>query len=990
MNATEQQAFDFLSAGTRPSAARGNQVIEAGAGTGKTTAIVGEVLQLLLGRDAIAPERIVLVTFTEKAAGEIADRIHSALEEIAAGAKRWPASSHRPAYEAPPIARERAVQQLARIDSLRSQTIHSFCQSLLRQYPIEAKIDPQFRIIEGFERSLVYDEIFDDWVDHETRVDSSSTAEREWEALLDRRTYFFLAKSDIYTLLDKRHLLLDDTYTIGGIAEYEKTLTEAVAKIRPRDEPPPPPGSSIDDWIEYFAPVAPTLRAIKLPGEKRDKNALKVLREAYDLLVSHRAAEAALSLTRSFIAYLDAEKRMRGVLDFDDLLLRTRALLHEPSVLDRVRDQFDFIFVDEFQDTDRIQAEILQLLATDSSGRFAPGKITVVGDPKQSIYAFRRADPETYARFTRSVLPSNEAPRLLVDQYRSAPSVVEALNEICPKLFESADIDPNVFQPKYNALSAARAPGEAGAPFKFIDGGDDAEKEAEAIVAWIRSQNHEDLRRFALLFRRKTKIDDYLDVFDRHNLPYVIPPLGLFLDRPAAVDLLAVLRAVAYAFDRGAQISAARSPYFALTDAEIATGILNDAAGPWKEFRNAMDALRDTSRHVTVTQLIDHVVLTCGIEAIYGDDSPRALRHLEQVRTIAFAYDQKTGGSVRQFVEEIARRRDAPEEVEPSLLDETTNAVRILTIHGAKGLEFETVLLPDLEFQSSGKGIDLFTVEEPRSLVIRNGLETLSGSCRFSELRPLKEIGSLRDKAETRRLFYVAITRAKSEVVFVTRPEVTNHGFGRFVRELFPGQLPVAGSPLPEKADRQPVTGNGQTEIEPCIVPTPEPIVPLLTREEIAIARRGSPNRAAGILLHRVLERWDGASDVAPLIASLASELGADDLAIDRVRKRIGQVASSPVFERILAAETIGREMPVAFIDDSGVLLERRIDRLIREDGTDTVIDYKSGEPGDARVERDREQVSLYCRVVAQMTGRPCRGLLWYIDADNDVAIDVM
>ena len=90
-----------------------------------------------------------------------------------------------------------------------------------------------------------------------------------------------------------------------------------------------------------------------------------------------------------------------------------------------------------------------------------------------------------------------------------------------------------------------------------------------------------------------------------------------------------------------------------------------------------------------------------------------------------------------------------------------------------------------------------------------------------------------------------------------------------------------------------------------------------------------------------------------------------------------------------MSAETIGREMPIAFIDDSGALLERRIDRLIRENGTDTVVDYKSGEPSEARLQRDREQVALYCGVIAQMTGHQCRGLLWYIDAENDTAIDV-
>ena len=608
----------------------------------------------------------------------------------------------------------------------------------------------------------------------------------------------------------------------------------------------------------------------------------------------------------------------------------------------------------------------------------------MVGDPKQSIYGFRRADPETYGTFTQSVLREGGRQELLVDQYRSTPELVAALNAIGPPLFttQPADRDLNVFQPEYHALRAARTAEGGCRPLTFLASDGEAESEAEAIAAWIRAQDESDLRKFALLFRRRGRMEVYLDVFDRQKLPYVVPPMGLFLDRPAAVDLMSVLRAIAYAYDRGALISAARSPYFALTDAEV----VKQDEPPWTEFLKSLDAFRDASRHLTVTELIDHVVKTTAIEAIYN---ARVLRHLEQVRTIAFSYDQKVGGSVRQFVEEIARRREVPEEVEPSLLDDTTNAVRILTIHGAKGLEFETVILPDIEFHTgSNSSVDLFTVEDPPSLVIRNGLDTLSGICRYSDNRPLKEIGSLRDKAETRRLFYVAITRAKSQVAIVCKPDVSNRGFGKFVKEIF-GEIHFE-----QQSGGQTIlsvqTGTiACPPLAPCVVPQPAEITPILPRDEIAIARRGSANRAAGILLHRVLERWDGTSDVSLLLAALAIEQAADKRAVDLVRRRITQVTGSNIFRRIMSAETIGREMPIAFIDDSGALLARRIDRLIRENGTDTVVDYKSGEPSEARLQRDREQVALYCGVIAQMTGRQCRGLLWYIDAENDTAIDV-
>ena len=1022
-----QQAFSFESTGKSAGATlRRNKVIEAGAGTGKTTAIVAEVLKLLLGEVEVAPERIVLVTFTEKAAGEIADRIEAALSDLRSqnGVVRWPAKSEHPLFEAT-IAPGAVERQLARIDGLRSQTIHSFCQALLRQYPIEAGVDPQFRIIEGFDRSLLYGQIYDAWIDDETRLHPNPNAAREWEALLEHYGYLFQARAAIFTLVDKRHILLDQKYDIGSIAEYEPALHDAIATYAQYfgAEAAPPAGSSIETWIEYFAPMANDLRNRHLKGDDRLKDCLRVLRGKetgtciYDLLVSHRAAVALLSLTRRFVARLDDEKRTRGVLDFDDLLIRTRALTDNAAALDRIRQQFDYIFVDEFQDTDRIQVEIFDRLARDRSGEFVPGKTIVVGDPKQSIYAFRRADPETYKRFTESLAK----PDYLVRQYRSTPQLVHALNAIGEQLFIDREPDPNVFQPQYHALEAGlKIPAEAGAPFVLLGSEADAEKEAETIVSWIRSRADADLRKFALLFRRKTKMEEYLDVFDKHGVPYVVPPMGLFLDRPAAVDLLAVLRAIAYRYDRGAIISAARSPYFALTDAEIASGMLRNDSPEWSAVVAALDTFREAARHLTITQLIDQVVATTGIEDAYRAtrESKRALRHLEQVRAIAFIYDQKIGGSVRQFVEEISRRREVPEEVEPSLLDETTNAIRVLTIHGAKGLEFDTVILPDIEFQSAARdGIDIYTVDEPPSLVMRNGVDTLSGTCRFSDNRPLKEIGSLRDKAEMRRLFYVAITRAKSQVAIVCKTEkITQSGFGRYLCEIFgaktlqwpaePGviirDLPIGISialervaPLP--SDRVATHRLHDAELEsqlatgpivPCEIRQPDPPL-LLPRDAVAIARNALGNRGAGILLHRVLEIWDGVNDVAPLLASLAVEQAADQKTIDVVERRLSTVCNSPVMQRIAKAETIGREMPIAFAGENGAIVQKRIDRLIREGDTDIVIDYKSGQPGEARLERDREQVELYCRAVAKMTGRACGGILWYIDAENDVVVEL-
>jgi ATP-dependent helicase/nuclease subunit A len=1089
-----QFAFEFGSDAKTPPARR-NLILEAGAGTGKTTAIVAEVLKLMLEHEELAPERIVLMTFTEKAAGEIADRIREALEELAKQlavgswqlavetppdhrqpptANRqpisWPSGSANPLVTItdPEGAKRAIARHLENIDALRSQTIHSFCQSLLRTFPIEAGLDPQFKIIEGFERSLLYGQIYDAWLDEETRVRPTEESTAEWELLFTHVDYFFLIRIYVLAMLDRRDLLAEDGYDFGELGEIEPSLVDAILWIR-RETPPlkdaaargiaeylrstPFEGQGIEAWIEYLRPIARSMREIDLRYCGPLKSPMTVLRSGdkgdsiYDRLVSHRAAMSLLALTRRFIGYLDAEKRRLGVVDFDDLLLRTLALLDDPVVLERARGQFDYIFVDEFQDTDRTQARIIDRLARDASGNYVPGRTIVVGDPKQSIYGFRRADPETYHQMTEALVRGGAERLPLLEQYRSDAPLLDVVNRMFERLFpEELQHDPNVFRPSYRVLHAARTTPrrelDARVTMLHTESDEKADRhrvEAEATAEWIQANRDGgplDLQRFAILFRRLTKLDDYLDMLDRYGIDYVLPPTRVFLDRRAPVDLLAVLRAIAWPFDTGAQISAARSPYFALTDVEITAGLraardepetaASPVTSPWSAFTTSIAAFREASRHGTVSQLIDLVVESTGIERVYdaAADGARDLRYLEHVRSIAFAFDERAGGSVRQFVDEIARRRSEPEEAEPSLVDESRNAVRIMSVHAAKGLEFETVILPDLAFPSIGsETLQLFTVEEPRGIVLCGRADSISGNFRFTaDGEKAKKVSARREEAEVRRLFYVAATRAKTDVVFVcnfTEPRST--GFmrclfevlgtdrnglaglwppeGRALRETPIGVVAfqkmsaaeaVASGKRPRLSDAAFQAELAAAEIVPCEIAIPAQPVETLTSAEVAARRAGSRNRAAGILLHRVLELWDGRSDVEPLLRQLAVEAGAETDALARVRMRLATIARSPMLQRIAAAETIGREMPVRFLEN-GALVERRIDRLLREPGRDLVIDYKSGQPEESRVARDREQVARYCEAVAAITGRECGGTLWYIDLESDevVAVEV-
>ena len=1064
-----QQAFRFDAPSTPP--ARQNLVVEAGAGTGKTSAIVAEVLKLLLGNEELSPERIVLMTFTEKAAGEIADRIHSALAELELqfGQERvvWPAGSSSPLFEVPAGRhddyRRACERQLARIESIRSQTIHSFCQSLLRGYPIEAGLDPQFKIIDGFERSLLYGQLYDAWFDDETRVHPTAKKLLEWEFLLAHVGYLFQIRDLVFSLLARRDLLMEPEYDFGDLSEIEPDLVSDLGVIRRanienvgeknaatvfryiQDVAPPAPGS-IDDWIAYFSPIAAPMRDANLPRDPALKKALLTLRtesnkgsSIYERLLRHRSTLAIHALTRRFIEFLDAEKRKLGVVDFDDLLLRTVEVLGQSSVLERVRQQFDHIFVDEFQDTDRTQARILEKLGTDAQGQWVPGKVTVVGDPKQSIYGFRRADPETYRSMTNRLLAAGASEQILADHYRSDAPLLDAINAMFTAVLGSGSSDSNVFRPPYRPLRAGRGDGESrDARITFLhathdDKSDRHLSEAEAVAEWIeanRDRQAKDLRRFALLFRRTTKLDDYLDTFDRYGIEYVLPPTKAFLDRRAPVDAVAVLRAIGRPFDRGAEISAARTPYFGLTDQEIVEGTLDESAsGKWQQYLASLHGYREAAAHLTVSGTLDLLIESTGIEAAYDAtlDGRRARRHLEHLRTIAFQYDQKIGGSIRQFVDEIDRRREDPDETEPSLADDDSNAVRIMTVHAAKGLEFDTVILPDLVFPTRG-GSDkqqLFVAEEPRSLVMTGRAQSLSAHYRFTPGGTrVKSIAGEREEAETRRLFYVAVTRAITDVVFVCNPAafqkngflaclISTFGFEKDTFDSLwpavPGRevktMQVAGATIPvafEKMEIRDISRRAARRLvdrdlelllvngpllETDVPPPPQPL--LLPATEAAAARASGRNKLAGTLLHRFLERWDGAANADALLTKLAGEASALPGAVESVRKKIATLSGSPSFARIRAATTIGTEVPVRFVDESGEVVERRIDRLLREADREIVVDYKSGAPSEERLLRDRDQVARYCRAISEITGRRCEGWLWYVDVDRDELIEL-
>ncbi len=1053
---------------------RRNLFIEAGAGTGKTTEIVRRVLTILLEDPSQAPERIVLITFTEKAAGEIAERIRDALIDLRGsfetGRPGWPSGAAKPILAVPAgsesawkAACERHLEQL---DTLRSQTIHSFCQSILAQFPFEARLDPAFRIVEGFERARILDRIWADWVRDETAGDPAPEIARQWELAVEALMGLDGVRGAMFELLERRSVAFDDAHPLSRFEIVEPRARQALETIRERpaeelarvtdralgailehlragDGPPQAvPANGTDAWIAYLEPIAPWLRQVDLPKLKElapIKEAFRLIRgekkenNLYDLLAGERAAHAVHAMARRFAARVEREKDARGVLDFDDLLIRTERLLREPAVAEQVRRRFDFIFVDEFQDTDRLQAHIVERLARDAQGGFSKGRVVLVGDPKQSIYSFRHADPETYGAMLELFVENGAETPKLQQQFRSHPDLVDALNAMFAALF-AKESEPNVYRPGYTRLEPGlpRDRGGAGAPrIRMLRAADEGD-EAAAIAVWLGTRIAEGAapEEFAILLRKMTDVDAVLDALDRAGIEYALPRNTPLLDRRAAIDLLALLRAIAAPHDRAAEISAARGPWFALTDQEIAADyLLRESGGqpedsPWQEFRRVLWSWRDRARRQSVAETLEMVVAERGIETTlrlvrHGEEM---LRDLEALRDVARTFDRDGGGSLALFVDDMLRRREGGE-LDQAVLEEGAPGVKILTVHASKGLEFGTVILPYLGAATAGDSLAAFTLETPTRLYFKGRLTTAGTLLEVNDGVAPADVHTARAEAEVERLFYVAVTRARSEVVFVLDPaDAPNRSFfkpfyaifpfdrkqldplwpaepGERVEEIAigPARVPVAFvrvEPRPEAAARRSHLAAPEIEplldLEPGPAPGPGP-GPDAAADRGDIRRRAAAlaHRDAGLLLHRFLEIWNGETNaVADLLPKLVAEAGATPAAAALVRRRIDAVLASSAWRRIREAELVGAEATL-WVNTAGGAAERRIDRLMREDGAWLVLDYKSGTPSANRLEVERAQVAEYCRAIEATTGETCRGLLWYIDVDADEVVEV-
>jgi ATP-dependent exoDNAse (exonuclease V) beta subunit len=807
--------------------------VEAAAGTGKTTALVGRIVGLVRA-GAATLDRIVAVTFTEKAAGEMKLRLRSEIE--------------RARGEATGEEKDRLDQALKELELTRIGTIHSFCGDLLRERPIEAGIDPLFEVASEDEAASIADDAFDAWfqrvlsdppngVRRILRRRSGRQSPREqlrgaMDGLREHRDFSTPWRRDPFDRDGQIDRLMSELSEVGKHAAESSwandLLTGNLAEI----------GSFIGETIRLEAGrgrdydgLEAELRdlARRKSWEKRGNPKTTFGALSRDEVLSRRdqakanldafirASDADLAplLHEALQAPIEDYQRLKsrsGRLDFLDLLIKARDLIRDnATVRNELRQRFTHFFVDEFQDTDPLQVEIVLLLAVNDSDetdwrrcRPIPGKLFLVGDPKQSIYRFRRADVVLYEHVKKRLLEAGAELLHLTTSFRAPPSIQAFVNGAFePAMPTSPDGSQAAYvplrpsrpevegRPTLVALPVPRPYGDYGKIIKSrID--ESFPEAVGAFIDWLVNKSGWSVdgvpiqpRHIAILFRRFRNYGadvtrSYIRALEARHIPHVLVGGGSFHDCEEVMALRNAITAIEWPDDELRVFATLRGPFFALGDdtllafrqgVEGKTRHLNpmrvverDALDP--SVVEVVDALGLLRRlHVgrnhrpiaqTIAMMLEAVRAHAGI-ALWPTGE-RALANCQRLIDMARHFERRAS-SFRAFVQKLEADAERGEAEEAPIFEEGTEGVRVMTLHKAKGLEFPVVILADPTC-SAARDTPSRHVDSDRQV----WLEPLCGLAP-AELLEAAEEELRRDQAEAVRIAYVAATRARDLLV---------------------------------------------------------------------------------------------------------------------------------------------------------------------------------------------------------------------------------
>ncbi len=742
--------------------ARGTVFVAAGAGTGKTAVLVERFVRAVVD-DGLDVDSVLVITYTERAAGELRARIRAGLIERGR----------------PDLALE--------LDGAWVSTIHGFCRRLLGTHPLAAGIDPGFRVLDEPQALVLQAEAFTSALEGFCAADEDD----RWQLLATygadglRRMLV-----EVYATLRSagRDLVLEPGpraalgERVDGMREAASCLVDDVkATALQRD--------AAQSALELLGASTVAERLLPLGELKVRGPRAASFAEARDAVVAAALEELAARdrellqelLTAFASAYADAKDR-ESALDFEDLQLRARDLLEgNDEIRERERQRFRSIMVDEFQDTNRLQTELLDLLAPVEGG-----DLFVVGDEFQSIYGFRHADVAVF-RERRAAAPTVLP---LTKNHRSRPEVLAAVNELFAAEFgdEFQRLDP---------ASTGDLPALRNAVELLVT---DKAATSEAGVHWRRSEARHVARRvhelvdggvatpgqIVLLFAAGTDAEWFEEELQAVGLPTYRAAGRSYFGQQQVVDLLAYLRLLHNRYDDEALLTVLASPFVGVSndalvliraDAQrqpifrgIERGIPGDLAEDDRRmvlaFRQRYERLLELSASAPLELLCERILSEhdYDLAVLARTDGKRRYANLRKLARLARSYEELRGADLEGFVRFIEGQEDVgARESDAVSEEEGADAVRLLTIHAAKGLEFDVVVVADAG-RNRPPVSDILALSDGRFgfKVAHPATGTRVGT---ESYRDVKEQREQAERAERLRLYYVAMTRARERLI---------------------------------------------------------------------------------------------------------------------------------------------------------------------------------------------------------------------------------
>jgi ATP-dependent exoDNAse (exonuclease V) beta subunit len=817
-------------------------VVEAAAGTGKTTELVNRILRVLATGRAKMVE-IVAVTFTEKAAGELKLRLREALEQERTAAKDVDV-------------RSRLEHALATLEEAHVNTIHGFCAELLRERPVEASVDPLFRVLTEPEADRLYARAFRAWLQEALRnppegvrralrrtsapsfgggdgdgpVDRLRSAGRALAASRDCPAPWSRPLFDREATIERLVKALNELaeMTSAPLSQRDNLYldTDAVRRLSRQITLEQSFGQrDLDAWEARLVDLTRDRnfsRARKGTGYKfgKDVNRSDVVaaREALfnDLQQFRKDADADLAaalqqeLAGATARYQEL-KRSSGALDFTDLLAQARDLIRENTdVRHHLQRKYKRIFIDEFQDTDPIQADILLLLADD-----VRGKLFIVGDPKQSIYRFRGTDVATYRGVSDHVASRGGRVLQLTTSYRSVPGIQRFVNAAFEQEMVRDDRAlqsdyvglaewrrPNPDQPAVIALPVPRPYGRGA---RLQVSGPAIEKSLPdavgAFIEWLVNDSGWKVdgapiqpRHIAVLFRRFSSFGEdvtrgYVEAIEARGVPHLLVGGKAFHDREEVETVRAALAAIEWPDDELSVFATLKGSLFAIDDEHLfefrhrfrefhpfripkelggnsgqdlaLSGEPTEHLMPIAEALRLLQQLHRRRNYRPVAETVGRLLTEtrAHVGFILRPAGEQALANVLHVAELARQYEAAGGISFRGFIDELRDAAESTEAAEAPILEEGSDGVRVMTVHKAKGLEFPVVILADMTCRMNRNDASRY-VDAPRGLCAMR-----IGGWAPHELHEHEALEVSRERAEGVRLAYVAATRARDLLV---------------------------------------------------------------------------------------------------------------------------------------------------------------------------------------------------------------------------------